>query len=58
VTCIEGIRCVYICPDQAIQIDERMEGVYEEFIAPFHLTEEMMEAKKSKIITDLGHTAA
>lgn len=49
--CIECMHCVYICPDQVLKVDERMEGFYDDFLAHWHLTDEMMDAKKSKIIT-------
>ncbi len=49
--CIECQRCLYICPDKVIAIDERMKGVYENFKRDWHLTEEMMAAKQSKIFT-------
>jgi ferredoxin len=55
--CIECMRCVYICPDQVLKADERMKDVYEGFLKDWHLTEEMMEAKKSKIITQAWQTA-
>jgi ferredoxin len=48
--CIECMHCVYICPDEALKVDDRMEGVYQDFLADWHLTEEIMRAKKSKII--------
>ena len=46
--CIECMRCVYICPDQVIRVDERMEAAYEDFKTHLHLTEAMMAAKMSK----------
>jgi Fe-S-cluster-containing hydrogenase component 2/flavodoxin len=49
--CIECMHCVYICPDEALKVDDKMEGVYQDFLADWHLTEEIMRAKKSKIIT-------
>ena len=49
--CIECMHCVYICPEQALKIDDRMKDVYEDFLEDWHLTEEMMNEKKSKIIT-------
>jgi NAD-dependent dihydropyrimidine dehydrogenase PreA subunit len=49
--CIECMRCVYTCPDKVLKIDERMKGDYDRFLADWHLTEEMMNAKKSRIIT-------
>lgn len=51
VRCIECLHCVYICPDQALRIDDRMKAAYDNFLKDWHLTEEMMNAKKSKIIT-------
>jgi ferredoxin/flavodoxin len=50
--CISCMRCVYACPEQVIKVDERMKGAYEGFKHGFHLTEEMMEAKRSRIITE------
>ncbi len=55
--CIECMRCVYICPDQVLKIDERMKGVYQRFLENWHLTQDMMEAKKSKIITEAWQAA-
>lgn len=56
--CIECMRCVYICPDQVIEIDKRMQGAYSNFKASWHLTEEMMRAKQSKIISESWQAAA
>ena len=56
--CIECMHCVYICPDEVIEVDRRMEGAYEEFKNYFHLTEDMMDAKKSKIITESWQAAS
>jgi ferredoxin len=50
-SCIECMHCVYSCPDKVLKIDEHMEGIYDSFLADWHLTEEMIAAKKSKIIT-------
>lgn len=57
-TCIGCMRCVYHCPDQVLKINEGMKGAYENFKADWHLTEELMEAKQSKIITDPLQAAA
>ena len=51
VRCIECMHCVYICPDGALKADDRMAGAYQDFLADWHLTEEIMRAKRSKIIT-------
>jgi len=50
-SCIECMHCVYICPDKVLKVDERMKDAYDSFLTNWHLTEEMMNAKKSKIIT-------
>lgn len=50
--CIECMHCVTICPDEVLGVDERMEGVYQVFLEDWHLTEEIMRAKRSKIITE------
>jgi NAD-dependent dihydropyrimidine dehydrogenase PreA subunit len=55
--CIECMHCVYICPDQVLQVDDRMAGVYPAFLEHWHLTEEMMRAKRSKIITESWQAA-
>jgi hypothetical protein len=52
------MRCVYICPDQVIKIDPRMEEAYSVFLAYWHLTEDMMNAKKSKIIKESWQAAS
>jgi len=57
-TCIECMHCLYICPDEVIQIDKRMEAVYDDFKNFWHLSEEMMEAKESKIITESWQAAS
>ena len=57
-SCIECMRCVYICPDEVIKVDERMKGAYKDFLAYCHLTEEMMNAKRSKIISDASQAAS
>lgn len=50
-TCIGCMHCVTICPDNALRVDA-MQAVYPVFLANWHLTDEMMQAKKSKIITE------
>jgi ferredoxin len=50
-TCIGCMRCVYICPEKAITV-EQMRSRYDMFLSNWHLTEEMMRAKKSRIITE------
>ena len=56
--CIECMRCVFICPDQVIEIDPRMEEVSSGFLKYWHLNEEMMNAKKSKIIMNSWEAAS
>jgi NAD-dependent dihydropyrimidine dehydrogenase PreA subunit len=55
--CIECMHCVYICPDEVLKIDARMKDAYEGFLTFWHLTEDMMNAKKSKIITEAWQAA-
>ena len=54
--CIECMRCVYICPDKVLKVD-KLKGVYADFLTFWHLTEDMMNAKQSKIITKAWQTA-
>ena len=56
--CIECMHCLYICPDQVIEIDKRMKAVYDDFKTNWHLTEPMMRAKKSKIISESWQAAS
>lgn len=51
-SCISCMHCVCICPDEVVKVDERMKGAYNGFLESWHLTEEMMAAKRSKIITE------
>jgi len=51
VRCIKCQHCVYICPDKALKIDDRMKAAYQRFLQDWHLTEDIMQAKQSKIIT-------
>ena len=55
--CIECMHCVYICPDRVLKVDERMKEAYEEFLSSWHLTEDMMNAKKSRIISEAWQAA-
>jgi len=56
-TCIGCMHCVYICPDKALKVDD-MKGAYDPFLSNWHLTEEMMNAKKSRIITESWQAAS
>ena len=56
-SCIECMHCVYICPDEVLKVDERMKDAYDSFLANWYLTEEMMNAKKSRIITTAWQAA-
>ncbi len=55
--CISCMHCVYICPDKVLKITDKMKGVYPLFLKDWNLTEEMMQKKKSKIITDSSQAA-
>ncbi|HBD08692.1 MAG TPA: hypothetical protein DCZ69_10565, partial [Syntrophobacteraceae bacterium] len=56
-TCIGCMHCVYICPDKALKVDD-VKGVYESFLSNWHVTEEMMNAKQSRIIIESWQTAS
>jgi NAD-dependent dihydropyrimidine dehydrogenase PreA subunit len=56
-TCIGCMHCVYICPDKVLKVDD-MKGVYPAFLSNWHVTEEMMNAKKSRIITESWQAAS
>jgi hypothetical protein len=43
--------------DRPLLRPKRMKGAYEDFKKSWHLTEDMMNAKKSKIITEAWHAA-
>jgi NAD-dependent dihydropyrimidine dehydrogenase PreA subunit len=55
--CIECMHCVNICPDAVIKVDDHMKDAYEGFLTFWHLTEDMMNARKSRIITEAWQTA-
>ena len=55
--CIGCMRCVIICPERALQADERMEAAYNNFKRDHYLSEEMMEQKRGKIITNFLQAA-
>jgi Fe-S-cluster-containing hydrogenase component 2 len=52
VLCISCMRCVTVCPDEVIEVDKERSWSFEDFKKAFNLTEEIMEAKKSRIITE------
>jgi ferredoxin len=54
--CIECLRCVQACPDKVLKTDERMGGIYQDFLKEWNLTEELMSRKQSRIITDALQT--
>ncbi len=49
--CIECLHCVYICPDQVLHVDERFGKSFDAFLKGFCLTNEIMEMKRSRIIS-------
>jgi len=57
-TCIECMRCVYICPDGVIHCDPKMKEDFQLFLDYFHLNKAMLDAKQSKIITESWQAAA
>ena len=57
-TCIECMRCVYICPEGVIHCDPKMKEDFQLFLDYFHLNDAMLNAKQSKIITESWQAAA
>ncbi len=55
--CISCLHCMYICPDKVLKVDDKLKDYFPYFLKDWHLTEEMMEEKKSKIITEFWETA-
>ena len=51
-TCIECMHCVYICPDEVIQVDPKVGAAYPDFMGFWHLTDELLDAKRSMILTE------
>jgi ferredoxin len=58
VKCIECMHCVYICPDRSVAVDAGLRDYYPHFLSKWHLTEDMMQAKQSRIITDFRQAAS
>jgi len=56
-TCIGCMRCVYICPDKVLKVND-MKAAYDTFLSNWHLTEEMMNAKRSRIISESWQAAS
>ena len=55
--CIGCMHCVYICPEKVLKVDD-MKSVYDPFLSNWNLTEEMMNAKQGKIITEPWQAAS
>lgn len=55
-TCLGCMRCVYVCPEEVLKVGDA-QGTYELFLSNWHLTEEMINAKKSKLITESWQAA-
>ncbi len=55
--CIECMHCVYICPDHVLKVDDRLKDAYANFLDDWCLTDSMMAAKRSRIITDSWQAA-
>jgi hypothetical protein len=49
---------VYICPDKVLKVDERMKGAFDAFLENWHLTEEILNGKRSRIITEPWQAAS
>jgi ferredoxin len=57
IKCIECMHCVYICPDRSVAVDGGFRDYYPHFLSKWHLTEDRMQAKQSRIITDFLQAA-
>lgn len=56
--CIECMHCVAICPDHVIEVSQEQAISNQEFLGYFHLDEEMLTAKQSRIIRHPWQAAA
>ena len=54
-TCIGCMHCVYICPDKTVHVPDMIPE--RTFLLNWNLTEEMIRAKKSRIITESWQAA-
>lgn len=57
-TCISCMHCVFVCPNHAIKANEGMKAGYQYFLTDWNLTEEMMSAKQSRLITESWQAAS
>ncbi len=55
--CLECLHCVYICPDQVLAIEDQR-SYWPTFLQRWHVTEEMMAAKQSKVIAEPWQAAS
>jgi ferredoxin len=56
--CIECLHCLYICPDQALKVDDRLGRFFPGFLKEHGLTEDVLNHKESRIIAAPGNTEA
>jgi len=55
--CIGCMHCVYICPDKVIKIDGGIKISHDQFLEFWNMTDEMMSARQSRIITEARQAA-
>ena len=49
--CILCLHCAYLCPDKVLALGERVKMDYKHFLNDWHLTDAIMNEKRSKLIT-------
>ena len=55
--CILCLRCAYSCPDKVLTLGAQVKANYEHFLKDWHLTDKIVNAKRSKLITSAGQAA-
>lgn len=55
--CISCMHCAYRCPCKAIKVNDNSD-FYQQFLSNWHLTDEMLNSKKSKIIAEFWQAAS
>ncbi|MGB7537949.1 MAG: EFR1 family ferrodoxin [Anaerolineales bacterium] len=56
--CIECMHCMYVCPENALQADDRIRKFYPAFLKDWGMTEEILNHKQSRVITGGWEAAA
>ncbi len=56
--CIECMHCMYVCPEKALQADDRIREFYPSFLGEWGMTDEILAHKQSRIIAAGWQAAA